>query len=165
MSLVGIPSRNALWNNSAYPNDDDDVNRNVGAADWELIHKYNSELYSIRQITTSADPYGETRTSREKEDPFTPINQARHDEEADWKPEEDEGAFVKGTGGFSQMPKTTAFQSRKLTSTSFQTTIVKHAPSSPTKIRQAYNPLLYYAEGCSRQGRTMQPAGEDDGAM
>ena len=42
---------------------------------------------------------------------------------------------------------------------------VKYAPSSLARIRQAYNPLLHYAEECSRQGRTTQPAGEDDGAM
>ena len=42
---------------------------------------------------------------------------------------------------------------------------VKHAPSSPTKIRQAYNPLLHNAKKCSRQERTTQLAGEDDRAM
>lgn len=163
MIRTGIPSRNALRNNSAY-HIDDDVNRKEGAANWESIHKYNSGLFSSRQLITRAEPY--RATSRQGEDPFTPINQASNDEEADGKPNEDEGDIVKGTGGFSPMPKTTtAFRSRKLTSTSFQTTIVKHAPSSPTKIRQAYNPLLHNAKGCSRQGRTTQPAGEDDRAM
>ena len=162
MIRTGIPSRNALQNNSAY-HIDDDVDCKEGAANWELAHKYNSELFSSRQLITRAEPY--RATSRHGEDPLTPINQASNDEEADGTPDEDEGVIVKGTGGFSLMPKTTAFRSRKLTSTSSQTTIVKHAPSSSTKIPQAYNPLLHYAEGYSRQGRTTQQAGEDDGAM
>ena len=116
MIRTGIPSRNALRNNSAY-HIDDDVNRKEGAANWESIHKYNSGLFSSRQLITRAEPY--RATSRHGEDPFTPINQASNDEEADGKPNEDEGAIVKGTGGFSPMPKTTtAFRSRKLTSTS-----------------------------------------------
>jgi hypothetical protein len=130
-----------------------------------LIHKYNSKLYSCQQIITRSEPYG--ATSRDGEDPFTPINQASNDEEADGKPDEHEGAIVKGKGRFLLIPITTvnAFRSRKLTSTLSHTTIVMHASSSPTKTRQAYDPLLHYDEGCSRQGRTTQPVEEDDGAM
>ena len=65
----GIPSRNALQNNSAY-HIDDDVNRKEGAANWELIHKYNSELFSSRQLITRAEPY--RATSRHGEDRSPP---------------------------------------------------------------------------------------------
>ncbi len=78
------------------------------------------QLRTLQQPTT----HHHGATSRNGEDPFTFINQASNDEEADGKPDEDEGAIVKGTGGFSPMPKTTAFRSRKLTSTSSQKTIV-----------------------------------------
>ena len=54
MSKTGNPSRNALRNNSAY-RIVDDVNRTEGAANQELIHKYNSDLFSRRQLITHND--------------------------------------------------------------------------------------------------------------